>query len=528
MSQPTSAHGAPPHGQPSALLQAIDERTRFLDELASAGAWDHPAWKHASSAARFDPFSGKCKFAGSGNLAIQEKANDSEMSVPFVISSVSQDRDGDVLMPHGCAKWLPAYAKNPVFLFAHDPRLLPVGLARDKTGACTVKIEEERVVATCYFHDETEVARDCYRLVKAGVLGAASVGFIPHKAKRLKRPERGTAERPDVDDGTIDFDWPGFCFVEWELAEVSIVVIQSNRDAIRLSLEKGIDGRPLGQVARRAVERFAPAKVHQVIGGWTPGLSRGVEITLPRDQFPDMTACETHLRNKGLDASDYDETPTGWVFRQPASQSENSLGQFCRPSGADVNMTPTTNSSVANSNATTAIPGAEKPMSATATKAPSKRVKQIPPAIFSALGSLFDLDAGQIAEQANAVAVEAMKATDGGGDNGKPALSAGANTLASLKDICEAVLPVNEQPDVVALLTAIVADAGKTAHKAYPALAEKLGFKAAAEEDDDTDEDEDEDAGDEDDEDGDDLDEAGAKQWEDAKAAFTRITGVAV
>lgn len=482
--------------KPTALLQAIDERTRFLDDLAATGQYDHPAWKSANHVARYDAGIGQCKLTDPEAKAVADQADDAAMAIPFVISTLSQDRDGDVLAPRGCEKWLSAYARNPIVLFCHSTYLLPVGLARDKAGNCTVKVENDRVLATCYFHKETEIARDTYRLVKAGVLGAASVGFIPHKGKRLKRAGGDNTDRPETDDGTIDFDWPGFLFTEWELCEFSVVVIQSNREAIRLSLDKGIDGRPLGEQARHLIRPFAPHKANQVTSGW----GGTTTVVIPKSQFPTEDKAVAHVIDRGLDASDYDETPAGWVFRQPDSD------QFCRPAGETRNM------GANQKNQTTAGGAMTTPNN---TPEPARKGKQVPKSAFDALAALYGLSRKELAEQATALAAVEKAADE------KP-VPPGVTILVGVKEIAEAALPMTEQPAVQGFLSATLSAANKCAVTAYPKLAEGLGFKdEAPEEGGDEDEESDEESDEE-------LSEEEEKEFAALRSRLANITGVAV
>lgn len=515
----------PTQPKPTALLQAIDERTRFLDDLATTGQYDHPAWKTANHVARYDAGAGQCKLVDPEAKALPDQADDDDMAIPFVVSTLARDRDGDVLVPGGCKDWLPAYANNPVWLFAHSPSLLPIGLSRDKAGNCTIRVEDDRVLSVCHFHKETPLARDCYRLTKAGILSAASVGFIPHKALRLKRAGRGE-NAPEADDGVIDFDWPGFKFTKWELCEISLCVIQSNREAIRLSLDKGIDGRPLGDQARRLLAPYTPGKTPQAVSGWDGGL----KVVVSRDEFPTEDRAVAHVVSRGLDASDYAESDSGWVFRQA-----DSAGHFCRPAGAGDKLHAITNGTVANGTNPNDQTNAGAQMSnPNGTPEPAKRSKQVPKLALAALGALYGLDPKELAAQAAALAAATPAADD------KP-VPPGAAILVGVKEIAEAAVAMTEQADVVGFLEATLAAANKCAGKAYPKLAEGLGFKEVAEDDDPEDDDpegddpegdDDEDetasvAGDTDDLD-DDLTEDEAKEFEELRSRISSIIGVAV
>jgi len=137
-------------------------------------------------------------------LPISIKQGDQDTLV-FTISTRTQDRDEDILEPNGCR--LDNYMKNPVVLFAHDYRSLPVGRSK------TISVTADAVVAEVEFAP-TQMGQEIKQLCQAGFLKAASVGFIPLKYEPL-----GTGS------------W-GHRIYEWELLEWSIVPVPSNPTAL--------------------------------------------------------------------------------------------------------------------------------------------------------------------------------------------------------------------------------------------------------------------------------------------------------
>jgi HK97 family phage prohead protease len=123
----------------------------------------------------------------------------------FTISTASVDRDNDTIDPRG---WrLDNYRKNPVVLWAHDYRQLPLGKALD------VRVEGTRLVSEAEFADH-EMADTVLKLIDDGFLRATSVGFKPVRFER------------NVERGGIDFK-------EQELLEFSVVPVGANPEAIR-------------------------------------------------------------------------------------------------------------------------------------------------------------------------------------------------------------------------------------------------------------------------------------------------------
>jgi len=146
----------------------------------------------------------------------EEKADDQTdgFTIPFTISTVAVDRDGDTINPKG---WdLKEYKKNPVVLWAHDPRQPPIARA-EKTF-----IDRERNTL------RSEAAfppADLYpfgnmvgRMFRRKFLNAVSVGFRPTEFKLS-------------DDGERQGQFPTD-FKRQTLLEYSGVPIPSNPEAL--------------------------------------------------------------------------------------------------------------------------------------------------------------------------------------------------------------------------------------------------------------------------------------------------------
>ena len=122
----------------------------------------------------------------------------------FVISTGGVDRDNDTVDAKG---WqLDNYRANPVVLWAHDYKQLPLG------KALSVGVEGGNLVATAEFADH-EMANTVLRMIDGGFLRATSVGFKPKKAV------------DNVERGGVDFK-------EQELLEFSIVPVPANPQAL--------------------------------------------------------------------------------------------------------------------------------------------------------------------------------------------------------------------------------------------------------------------------------------------------------
>jgi HK97 family phage prohead protease len=143
---------------------------------------------------------------------------ESKRLLTFTISTSDVDRQGDSISAAG---WdLTAYRTNPIVLWAHESRNLPVG------RAVNVGIENGRLKATAEFmpSDLYPFADRVYRMLRDGWLTAASVGFRP-----------------------IEWEWSqnrthGIDFKRAELIEFSIVPIPANAAALLEPIPAGVRG----------------------------------------------------------------------------------------------------------------------------------------------------------------------------------------------------------------------------------------------------------------------------------------------
>lgn len=130
--------------------------------------------------------------------------------VTFIASTRSVDRHGTILDPEGCDA--EAFLKNPVFLWNHRRD----GEPDDVIGTVVALRKTAETVEIDVDFDVGKKAQQCLRRVRRGVLRAVSVGFIPIDATEPDASDVVTVKR-------------------WELCEVSLVAVPSNRDALKRS-----------------------------------------------------------------------------------------------------------------------------------------------------------------------------------------------------------------------------------------------------------------------------------------------------
>lgn len=171
----------------------------------------------------------------------------------FVVSTGSEDRDGDIVNPDG---WdLSSYRKNPVVLWAHDIKGLPIARS-EEIGVKDGKLKSVTVFpepGTYPFADQV------YGLLKGGFLKGTSVGFHPIEAAPRKGMKKG-----------VNFN-------RQELYEFSLLPIPSNRDALYEAKSAGHD---IGMVVKWAEDFLGYAEAN---GLWIPKyqIEKALRLVLP-------------------------------------------------------------------------------------------------------------------------------------------------------------------------------------------------------------------------------------------------------
>lgn len=138
-------------------------------------------------------------------------------TVEVVMSTTAIDRHGERVE----LDWdLRSYKANPVVLWAHDSRDLPLGRAEN------VHVEGQALIGTIRFCSAAAnpKAEQCLQLFREGVLNAVSVGFIPHSYRFEKE-----------DDEEI------LVLAKNELVELSVTPTPANPEALVRRRQKALE-----------------------------------------------------------------------------------------------------------------------------------------------------------------------------------------------------------------------------------------------------------------------------------------------
>jgi len=129
--------------------------------------------------------------------------------INFTLTSLDVDRDSEVILPMGGK--VDNFLKNPVFLWAHDMKMPPIG----KIIPESLQITEREITADVEFDLKDEFAKKIYEKYVDGFLNAGSIRFIPiEMGEPILEGQHGPT------------------FIAWELLEFSAVPVPANQNAL--------------------------------------------------------------------------------------------------------------------------------------------------------------------------------------------------------------------------------------------------------------------------------------------------------
>ena len=163
------------------------------------------------------------------DFQVRQVGNPEERILEFIGSTAVVDRYGDIIEVAG---WdLANYKNNPIFLWAHNSSLPPLG------RAVSVKKTADALVFQIKFASREEYGGEwpaiapspetIYNLYLNGYLRATSVGF-------------SCVEREPIVDTKNDGRQTGWRFLKQELYELSAVPVPANPEALMLAVQKGL------------------------------------------------------------------------------------------------------------------------------------------------------------------------------------------------------------------------------------------------------------------------------------------------
>jgi HK97 family phage prohead protease len=174
-------------------------------------------------------------------------------TVDFIASTDAVDTY-DEIVDQGTWE-LDIYRANPVVLFAHKSRELPIGKSVD------VAVRNGRLECRIQFaaEDMNPEAERVWKLIKGQFLRAVSVGFIPRDVKWEKRDGK------DV-----------FVLYNNSLREISVTPVPANHEALAKMRARALAGRPANE-APRAQENDMDEKTKQELEAQLAAATKAIE-----------------------------------------------------------------------------------------------------------------------------------------------------------------------------------------------------------------------------------------------------------
>ncbi len=249
----------------SIIQQIVERQATFLDAIAKGRGG-----RAASYLSQFAyPIVAKDNlgYVNMGAVDLTSGIDESNHAIRFTITTLGEDRDGDIVVPRGCQ--LKDYARNPVIFFGHqeagDGRwVIPIATARFNNKLC-VDVYDKEIKSWAYFDVADPDADFIYGKVKRGILNATSVAFVPIEAERRGQGNREYDYKAHSHHNPVQP--PGWLFKVWSMTEYSVVGVPANAGAIRDSYDQ--DKSFLTPRMKKALQPYC-ATAMGCWNGWCP------------------------------------------------------------------------------------------------------------------------------------------------------------------------------------------------------------------------------------------------------------------
>jgi HK97 family phage prohead protease len=228
-----------------------------------------------------------------------KKVDEEKRTITAIGSKEIIDRDGDVIKVAGVDT--KNYKKNPVVLWSHNHRELPIGKATGKK----VWREGDELKFKIKFAtaEENPKAEYVYNLYKGGYLNSFSIGFIPDMSEIEFPQEEGKNKKKKQ---------PWRIFNKVELLEISAVPVPANAAAVMAGISKAwddgtIDGMELDELKRELkVEEYADPivttldedSINKIITNNTDGTIEDIRKEIKEVEEEDVTMLDEIVENE--------------------------------------------------------------------------------------------------------------------------------------------------------------------------------------------------------------------------------------
>jgi len=151
---------------------------------------------------------------------------DDQRTVTARISTMSVDRDGEVLVPQGCDAT--EFLKSPTVFYNHN-YAMPLGRCEAIARKADSIEAKTRFALRPDGHVGEWIADTVFSLFQQKVISGFSVGFVPIEGRHPSRKDRETFGQR-----------VRYVFSKWKLLEYSVAPLPANQDALVLAVSKGL------------------------------------------------------------------------------------------------------------------------------------------------------------------------------------------------------------------------------------------------------------------------------------------------
>lgn len=197
-----------------------------------------------------------------------------ERRITATISTALADHDGEVLMPSGMDKSI--FNTNPLFLLYHKDQEFPMGAWDEKS----VLQRSEGITGQATFIDRSPLHPEGSEWLPDTALWYVQRGIIKALSVGLMRIDSRPATTKDHHDFGPNCN---FVTTKWQLLEISLCNIPTNRDALIDAVGKGIVGKSMLTELWEIPTRGKKSQI-LVDNGIEPSKSK----TLKRRELPTM------------------------------------------------------------------------------------------------------------------------------------------------------------------------------------------------------------------------------------------------
>ena len=169
-----------------------------------------------------------------GYVPSKADIEEGERAVITYITTAGKDRDREVVLPKGGI--FDDFLKNPVVMFCHDYRELPIG----KAG--WLKKDKKGIISKTLYANTTK-ANEVFEYRKAGFPLAESIGFMPLESVTPDDKQFTELIAELIGEDIIkraDSKDIQRIYTKWALLEYSDVPVPSNPEALQIAIAKGL------------------------------------------------------------------------------------------------------------------------------------------------------------------------------------------------------------------------------------------------------------------------------------------------